>query len=75
MDYVNYIANLKNIELEIINNVIITIFLKDKTMKRYHLLLQPRRVLESKLLKHIHNKNFAEKLTKYYFISRKYYIL
>ena len=44
-------------------------------MKRYHLLLQPRRVLESKILKNIHNKNFTEKLTKYYFISKKYYIL
>ena len=75
IDYINYIAKLKSIKLEIINNVIITIFLKYKTMKRNHLLLQPRRILESKLLKHIHNKNFSEKLTKYYFISKKYYIL
>ena len=41
-------------------------------MKRNHLLLQPRRILESKLIKHIHKKDFTEKLTKYYFISKKY---
>ena len=44
-------------------------------MKRNHLLLQPRSILESKLLKHIHNKDFSEKLTKYYFLSKKYYLL
>ena len=78
IDYIYYIANLKNIKLEptsIINNVIITIFLKYKTMKRNHLLSQPRRVLESKLLKHIHNKDFSEKLRKYFYISKKYELL
>ena len=77
-DYVYYIANLKNIKLEptsIINKVIITIFLKYKSMKRNHLLLQPRRILESRILKHIHNKDFSEKLTIYYFLSKKYYLL
>ena len=61
-------AILKNIKLEsssIINNVILTIFSKYKTMKRNHLLLQPRRALESKLIKNIHNSAFRDKLTKY----------
>ena len=44
-------------------------------MKRNHLLLQPRRVLESKLLKKIHNSTFRDKLTKYYFLSKKYEII
>ena len=74
-DFVYHTAILKNIKLDpasIINNIIITIFSKYKTMKRYHLLNQPRSVLESKLLKHIHNSNFNDKLTKYKFLSQKY---
>ena len=74
-DFVIYNACLRDINLEsisIINNIIITIFSKYKTMKRYHLLNQPRTVLESKLLKHIHNSNFNDKLTKYKFLSQKY---
>ena len=76
-DFVLHNAILKNINLEsesIINNVILTIFLKYKTIKRNHLLNQPRPVLESKLLKNIHNSNFRDKLTKYYFLSKKYRI-
>ena len=74
-DFDYHTAILKNIELHptlIINNIIITIFSKYKTMKRYHLLNQNRSVLESKLLKHIHNSNFNDKLTKYKFLSQKY---
>ena len=41
-------------------------------MKRNHLLNQNRSVLESKLLKQIHNANFNDKLTKYQFLSKKY---
>ena len=44
-------------------------------MKRYYLLSQPRKILESKILKNIHNLDFADKLTKYYFLSKKYYLL
>ena len=44
-------------------------------MKRNHLLLQARRILESKLIKHIYKKDFTEKLTKYYFISKKYELI
>ena len=77
-DYVFHNAILKNIKLEsssIINNVILTIFSKYKTIKRNHLLNQPRPILESKILKHIHNSNFRDKLTKYFFLSKKYGII
>ena len=77
-DFVLHNAILKNIKLEsssIINNVILTIFSKNKTIKRYHLLTQPRSILESKILKHIHNSNFRDKLTKYFFLSKKYGII
>ena len=77
-DFVFHNAILKNIKLEsssILNNVILTIFSKYKTMKRNNLLNQPRSTLESKILKHIHNSNFRDKLTKYYFLSKKYGII
>ena len=73
-DFVFHNATLKNIKLEsslIINNIILTIFSKYKTIKRNHLLNQPRSILESKILKHIHNSNFRDKLTKYFFLSKK----
>ena len=74
-NFVIYNACLRDINLEstsIINIIILTIFSKYKTMKRYHLLNQNRSILESKLLKHIHNSNFNDKLTKYKFLSQKY---
>ena len=77
-DFVFYTAILKNINLEsssIINNVILTIISKYKTIKRNHLLTQPRSILLSKLLKHIHNANFRDKLTKYFFLSKKFGII
>ena len=77
-DFVFHNATLKNIKLEstsIINNVILTIFSKYKTIKRNHLLLQTRPVLESQILKNIHNFNFSEKFTKYKFLSTKYGII
>ena len=77
-DFVFLNAILKNIKLEsslIINNVILTIFSKYKTIKRNHLLNQSRPILESKILKHIHNSNFRDKLTKYFFLSKKYGII
>ena len=73
-DYVFHNATLKNIKLEsssIINNVILKIFSEYKTIKRNHLLNQPRSILESKILKHVHNSNFRDKLTKYFFLSKK----
>ena len=77
-DFVFHNATLKNIKLEsssIINNIILTIFSKYKTIKRYHLLKQPRSILTSKILKHVHNSNFRDKLTKYCFLSKKYGII
>ena len=77
-DFVFHTATLKNIKIEstsIINNVILTIFSKYKTIKRNHLLNQPRSILESKIIKHVHNLNFRGKLTKYFFLSKKYDIL
>ena len=77
-DFVFHNATLKNKKLEstsIINNVILTIILKYKTIKRNHLLNQPRSILESKILKHIHNSNFSDKFTKYKFLSTKYGII
>ena len=77
-DFVFHNVILKNIKLEsllIVNNVILTITSKYKTIKRNHLLNQPRSVLESKILKHVHNSNFRDKLTKYYFLSKKYGII
>ena len=77
-DFVYHNAKLKNINLEslsIINNVTLTIFSKYKTIKRNYLLSQPRPVLESKILKHIHNSNICDKLTKYYFLSKKFDII
>ena len=74
-DYVFHYALLKDINLDsssIINNLSITVFSKYKTIKHNHLLNQPRPILESKILKHIHNSNFRDKLTKYYFLSKKY---
>ena len=53
-DFVFHNAILKNIKLEsstILNNVILTIFSKYKTIKRKHLLNQPRSILESKNIK------------------------
>ena len=77
-DFVFHNATLKNIKLEsssIINNVILTIFSKYKTIKRNHLLNQPGSILKSKILKHIHNSNFRDKLTKSFFLSKKYDII
>ena len=77
-DFVYHNAILKNIKLEssyIINNFKLTIFSKYKSIKRRHLLSQPRSVLETHILKNIHNKDICDKLTKYYFLSKKYNII
>ena len=77
-DFIFHNAILKIINLEptsIIDNVILTIFSKYKTIKRNHLLNQPCSILESKIIKHIHNSNFCDKLTKYFFLSKKYGII
>ena len=77
-DFVFHNAILKNINLEstsIINNVILTMFSKHKTIKQNHLLNQPMSILESKILKNVHNSSFRDKMTEYYFLSKKYGII
>ena len=44
-------------------------------MKRNHLLSQPRPILESKILKYIHNKDFGNKFLNYQYLSKKYELL
>ena len=68
---------LKNIKLDLLmmDGVILTIFSKYKTMKRNHLLSQPRRILESKLIKHIGNSDLSDKIRKNKFLSTKYELL
>ena len=56
----------------IINNETITFFSNYTSMSTIHELQQPRRILESKLLKHIHNVSYIEKINKYIFLSRDY---
>ena len=77
-DYILHRAMLKNIVLDsssIINNVTITIFSKYKSMTRRHRLQQPRRVLESKLLKYIKNASVNDKINKYFFLTYEYNLL
>ena len=77
-DYVIHNASLKNINLEqnsIISDVILTKFSKYKSIKRNHLLNQPRSNLISKILKQLHSRDFGDKLTKYFYLSKKYGII
>ena len=73
-DYAIHNASLKNINLEeeSISDVVLTIFSKYKSIKRNHLLNQLRSILISKYLKQLHNRNFGDKLTKYFYLSKKY---
>ena len=74
-DYTFHRAMLKDIKLDsssIISIVSITIFSKYKSMTAKHKMQQPRRILESKLLKHIHNVSCNDKINKYNFLSREY---
>ena len=77
-DYAIHNASLKNINLEqdsIISDVILTIFSKHKSIKRNHLLNQPRSILISKILYQLHNRIFGDKITKYFYLSKKYGII
>ena len=61
---------LRDIKLDsssIISNVTITLFSNYKSMTIEHKLQQPRRVHESKLLKHIKNVSYDDKINKYNF--------
>ena len=77
-DYIFRRASLSDIILHsssIISNVTITFFSIYKTMTAKHRFQQPRRVLESKLLKHIKNASDDDKETKYNFLAREYELL
>ena len=77
-DYIFHRAMLSSIKLDsfsIISNVTITFFSKYKTKTGKHRFEQPRRVLESKLLKHIKNASYDDKIIKYNFLSLEYELL
>ena len=44
-------------------------------MTAKHKIQQPRRILESKFLKHIHNVSYNDKINKYNFLSREYKLI
>ena len=71
-DYIFHRASLSDIILyssTIISDVTITFFSIYKTMTAKHRFQQPRRVLESKLLKHIKNASDDDKETIYKFLT------
>ena len=59
----------------IISDVTITFFSNYKSMTAMHKFQQPRKVLESKILKHIKNASDDDKETKYNFLAREYELL
>ena len=77
-DYIFHRATLSDIILyssTIISDVTITFFSNYKSMTAMHKLQQPRKVLESKILKHIKNASGDDKETKYNFLAREYELL
>ena len=77
-DYIFHRAMLRDIKLDsssIISNIMITLFSNYKSMTVKHKLQQLRRVLESKLLKHIKNVSYDDKINKYNFLTLEYKLL
>ena len=77
-DFIFHRAMLRDIKLDsssIISNIMITLFSNYKSMTVKHKLQQPRRVLESKLLKHIKNVCYDDKINKYNFLTLEYKLL
>ena len=69
-DYIFRRAMLMDIKLNsssIISNLTTTLFSKYHLMTPRHQLQQPRRILKSKLLKHIKNASYDDKINKYPF--------
>ena len=56
----------------VLSDVTITFFSNYKSMTAKHKMHQPRRILESKLLKHLQNTSYNDKINKYDFLSREY---
>ena len=74
-DYIFHRAMLSDIELDsssIISNLTITLFSISNTMTAKHRFHQPRRVLESKLMNHIKNMSYDDKMNKYTFLTLQY---
>ena len=59
----------------VISDVMVTFFSNYKSMTAKHKMRQPRRIFESKLLKHIHNMSYNDKINKYNFLSREYNLI
>ena len=77
-DYVFHRAMLRDNKLDsfsIISNVTITLFSNFKSMTAKHKLQQPRRDIESKLLKFIKNESYDDKMNKNKFLTLEYEIL
>ena len=77
-DYIFHRAVLNDITLHsssIISDVKITFHSHYPSMTPNHLLEQPRRILESKLLKHIKNANRYDMDTKYNYLSHTYNLI
>ena len=77
-DYIFHRATLSDIILHsstIISDVTITFFSNYKSMTDMHIFQQPRKVLDSKILKHIRNARNDDKETKYNFLAREYGLL
>ena len=77
-DYIFHRATLSDIILyssTIISDVTITFFSIYKSMTAFHKLQQPRKVLESKILKHIKNASKDDKETKDNFLSQEYELI
>ena len=77
-DYIFHRATLSDIILHsstIISDVTITFFSNYKSMTDMHKFQQPRKFLESKILKHIKNASDDDEETKYNFLAREYGLL
>ena len=77
-DYIFHHAMLMDIKFNsssVISNLTISLFSKYNLMTPRHQLQQPRRILESKLLKHIKNVSYDDKINKYHFLTNEYELL
>ena len=77
-DYIFHRATLSDTILyssTIISDVTITFFSNYKSMTAIHKLQQPRKVLESKILKHIKNASNDDKETKYNFLCQEFELI
>ena len=69
---------LKDLNLDsssIRSKVTITLFSNYKSMTAKHKIQQPRKVLASKILKHIKNVSYDDKINKYTFLTLEYELL